>query len=72
MLPNQELYKDNLFHADFHHIKMLKFMVFGSLKQEYNNWSAERQKGLSTSHLHAQLDPFASKLMSCDFDANFN
>ena len=23
----------------------------------------ERQKGLTTSHLHTQLDPFASKLM---------
>ena len=25
----------------------------------------ERQKGLTTSHLHSQLDPFASKLMIC-------
>ena len=26
------------------------------------NSSVERQKGLTTSHLHTQLDPFASKL----------
>ena len=24
-----------------------------------------RQKGLTTSHSHTQLDPFASKLMDC-------
>ena len=27
--------------------------------------SAERQKGLTTSHVNIQLDPFAAKLMIC-------
>ena len=27
--------------------------------------SVERQKGLTTIHFHAQLDPFAAKLMIC-------
>ena len=37
----------------------------------YCNWfsisSASRQKGLSTSHLYTQLDPFALKLTSYCF-----
>ena len=35
------------------------------------NSSVERQKSLSTSHLHRQLDPFASKLMICTLDDDY-
>ena len=31
------------------------------------NCSVWRQRGLTTSHLHTQLDPFVSKLLNCSF-----
>ena len=63
--------RDFLFVSSLHlqTLKCLKRQMSGTRYSQYSrhrlqatNTSVQRQKGLTVSHLHTQLDPFASKL----------